>query len=109
MEIEGQTASLTLLRGSALSLERDSGEVLNEVLIQEASVMRRCLAVGPVAVDIPIDLKGLPNVDRAEFVWQLTRRPIDRASGVAAAAEPAKCFISTACRPFRARPSQQRR
>lgn len=79
IETEGQAARVTLLRGSALSLKRDSADVLSEVLTQEASVMRRCLTLGPVAVDIPVDLQGLPNVDRAEFIWQLTRRPIDRA------------------------------
>jgi len=79
IEIEGQTAQATLLRGSPLSMKRQSSDLLREVLNQEAAVVRRCLAIGPVAVDVPIDLQGLPSPDRAEFVWQLTRRPIDRA------------------------------
>jgi hypothetical protein len=79
VEIEGEAANATLLRGSALSVKRESGDALKSVLSQEAAVLRRCLAVGPVAVDIPIDLQGLPNTDRAEYIWQLTLRPIDRA------------------------------
>jgi hypothetical protein len=33
--------------------------------------------MGPVAVDIPIDLQGLPCPPDPEYIWQLTRRPID--------------------------------
>jgi hypothetical protein len=50
-------------------------------------------------------LRAILNLDGLEKSAPPGRRPIDRASGVAAAAEPAKCFILTACRPFRARPS----
>jgi hypothetical protein len=79
IEIHGRAAKATLLRGSALSARRKSGDALKEFLSQEVSVLRRCLAVGPVAVDVPVDLQGLPNPDGAEYIWQLTRRPIDRA------------------------------
>jgi hypothetical protein len=67
------------LRGSALSVKRETSGALKEILRQEAAVLRRCLAIGPVAVDIPIDLQDLNKPDRAEYVWQLTLRPIDRA------------------------------
>ncbi len=79
VEIAGRRAKATLLRGSALSVKRASSAALKEILRQEAAVLRRCLAIGPVAVDIPIDLQDLNNPDRAEYVWQLTLRPIDRA------------------------------
>ncbi len=79
IEIGGSAATATLLRGSALSAKRESGAALKEILSQEVAVLRRCLAIGPVAVDIPIDLQELPNSERAEYIWQLTRRPIDRA------------------------------
>jgi len=77
IEITGRRAEATLLRGSALLLKRESSDAVKEILRQEAAVLRRCLAVGPVAVDIPIDLQDLTNADRAEYIWQLTRRPID--------------------------------
>jgi len=77
IEITGRRAEATLLRGSALLLKRESSDAVKEILRQEAAVLRRCLAIGPVAVDIPIDLQDLTNADRAEYIWQLTRRPID--------------------------------
>jgi hypothetical protein len=79
VEIAGRRAKATLLRGSALSVKRESGAALKEILRQETAVLRLCLAIGPVAVDIPIDLQDLNNPDRAEYIWQLTLRPIDRA------------------------------
>jgi hypothetical protein len=79
IEIEGSAANATLLRGSALSIKRESGDGLMEILSQEVAVLRRCLAIGPVAVDIPIDLQELPSAAHAKYIWQLTRRPIDRA------------------------------
>ena len=79
VEIRGKFATATLLRGSALSIKRDTSSPLKEILRQEVDVLWRCLTVGPVAIDIPIDLQDLTTTDRAEFVWQLTRRPIDRA------------------------------
>jgi hypothetical protein len=79
VEIAGRRAKATLLRGSALSVKRESSAALKDILRQEVAVLRLCLAVGPVAVDIPIDLQDLNNPDRAEYIWQLTLRPIDRA------------------------------
>ena len=81
IEVTGATATATLLRGSAMSATRDTGDALREIVEAEASVLRRCLAVGPVAVDIPIDLQQLSDVGQAEFIWQLTSRPVDRAVG----------------------------
>jgi hypothetical protein len=79
IEIDGDEANATLLRGSALSVKRNSGDPLKEILSDEVAVLRRCLAIGPVAVDIPIDVQDLPSPERPEYIWQLTRRPIDRA------------------------------
>jgi hypothetical protein len=79
IEINGQAANATLLRGSALSAKRKSGDPFKKVVSQETAVLRRCLSVGPVAVDVPIDLQGLPHPTNPKYIWQLTRRPIDRA------------------------------
>jgi hypothetical protein len=81
VEIEGQNAKATLLRESALSLKRSGGDTLKEVLREEAAVLRRCLNVGPLAADIPIDLQDLRTPSDAEYIWQLTRRSVDRAIG----------------------------
>ena len=79
VEINGRLAEATLLRDSPLSKKRKSSDTLRQVLEQETEVLRRCLAIAPVAVDVPIDLQGLPFPANPERIWQLTRRPIDRA------------------------------
>jgi hypothetical protein len=81
VEIEGQSAKATLLRDSALSEKRSGGDALKEVLREEVGVLRRCLNIGPLAADIPIDLQDLRTPTDAEYIWQLTRRPVDRAIG----------------------------
>ncbi len=81
VEIDGDTIAATLLRGSALSQKRKTSDALADVLPAEARVMLQCLQIGCVAVDIPIDLQGLPGAKTAHAIWQLTRRPIDHAIG----------------------------
>jgi hypothetical protein len=81
VDIEGLSVKATLLRGSALSKKRKSNAALDQVLNEEVADLRRCFAIGPVAVDIPIDLQGLPNPPNSEYIWQLTLRPIDQAVG----------------------------
>lgn len=81
VEIEGQNAKATLLRESALSVKRKSGDALKEILREEAAVLRRCLNIGPLAVDIPIDLQDLRTPIETDYIWQLTLRPVDRAIG----------------------------
>lgn len=79
VEIDGRVVKATLLLDSAFSRKRKSSDSLREVLSEEAAVLRSCLEIGPVAVDIPIDLQGLPFPPNPEYIWQLTRRPIDYA------------------------------
>jgi hypothetical protein len=81
VEIEGQNVKATMLRESALSVKRSGGDALKEVLREEAAALRRCLNIGPLAVDSPIDLQDLRTPIDAEYIWQLTRRPVDRAIG----------------------------
>jgi hypothetical protein len=81
VEIEGQNAKATLLREPALSVKRKSGDALKEILREEAAVLRRCLNIGPLAVDIPIDLQHLRTPIETDYIWQLTLRPVDRAIG----------------------------
>jgi hypothetical protein len=78
IKIDGRRATAILLRESALSTKRESHSPLKEILRQEVAVLRRCLMVGPVAVDIPIDLQGLPFPHAPNELWELTRRPIDK-------------------------------
>jgi hypothetical protein len=78
IKIDGRRATATLLRGSALSAKRESQSPLKEILKQEVAALRRCLMIGPVAVDIPIDLQGLPFPHAPKELWELTKRPIDK-------------------------------
>jgi hypothetical protein len=79
VKIENQSVKAMLLRGSALSKRRKSNDPLDEIVAEEVKVIERCLAIGPVAVDVPIDLQGLPNPPDPKTIWALTRRPIDYA------------------------------
>jgi hypothetical protein len=79
VDIRGRSASATILRGSALSKKRRTDDSLNEIVKDEVAVLRQCLAIGPVAVDVPIDLQTLPHPKDPQTVWALTKRPIDYA------------------------------
>ena len=48
--------------------------------MKQRQLVQRCLEVGRLAVDIPIDLQGLPFASAVEAPWQLTLRPVDRAT-----------------------------
>jgi hypothetical protein len=75
---KGTAAEAILLRKSSFFGRRDTNLPLKEVVRAEAQDLKRCLDIGPVAVDIPIDLQDLLFPERAEVVWELTRRPIDK-------------------------------
>lgn len=79
VQSQGIVAEAIVLRGSNLSKTRDSDASLLEVLSAEVHDLNCCLDIGPVAVDIPIDLQDLASPERAELIWELTRRPVDRA------------------------------
>jgi hypothetical protein len=79
IEVNERFASAVILRKSALSQKRDGTANADEALAADTAIVRRCLAIGPVAVDIPIDLQGLPDDIAVDTVWSLTYRPIDRA------------------------------
>jgi len=75
---QGMTAHVTLLRGSAFSRQRATTSNLDRTVDEEAKEVQRCMSLGSVSVDIPIDFQGLPFPPRATELWQLTLRPIDK-------------------------------
>lgn len=77
--VNGDSAEVILLRNSALSRRRSTSSSLREIVKCEARDLKRCLEIGPLAVDIPIDLQNLLHPERSEVIWELTRRPIDEA------------------------------
>ena len=69
----------TILGGSCFSDTIGGDEYLSETCDEEIRCLRSLLDHGPVFVDVPIDLQELPCPKGARFIWQLTRRPVDRA------------------------------
>ena len=79
VKIKNQSVKATVLRGSALTKRRKSRDSVDDVVAEEVKVLQTCFDIGCVAVDVPIDLQGLPNPAQAKTIWALTRRPIDYA------------------------------
>ena len=52
---------------------------MSEVTADEVKKLRHYMGAGKLVVDVCIDLQGLPAPSHAEFVWGLTKRPVDRA------------------------------
>ncbi len=86
--VRGQAVEAVLLKNSALSIRRATDMSVEEVVGADVCELTRCLDIGPVAVYIPIDLQHLLAPQRAEKIWELTRRPIDkRLNGMAPLAD----------------------
>src|ERR1700694_2081388 len=79
----GEAVEATLFSNSVFSanVRPPTTELMAPVLGEEVRTLRRCLAAGPVAVDVPIDLQDLLAPQRASRIWELTLRPIDQALG----------------------------
>jgi hypothetical protein len=71
-------ADVVLLRKSPMSGRRRTAELLADAVAVDLAALKKCLALGPVAVDIPIDLQGLPCPSHAKAIWELTLRPVDK-------------------------------
>jgi hypothetical protein len=80
---QGESVEVTLFSNSVFSanVRHQTTEPIAPALTEEVRTLRRCFAVGPVAVDVPIDLQDLLAPQRASRIWELTLRPIDQALG----------------------------
>jgi hypothetical protein len=81
IECTGKQANVFLLRHSAFARKRETSSPLKEVVFEEERDLELCISLGPLAVDIPIDLQGLPFPSDPVEIWQLTKRPIDNELG----------------------------
>src|SRR6185437_13245949 len=79
LQITGRSCVATVLRRSPLSRKRKGADYSTAALKSDVAVLNQCLRLGKVAVDIPIDLQGLPTPADTTRIWRLTRRPVDRA------------------------------
>jgi hypothetical protein len=67
VHISGDTASAVILQGSALCRCRHG---VDDALAEERQDLSKWMTIGPLAVDVPIDLRGLA----APKGWQLPER-----------------------------------
>jgi hypothetical protein len=80
---QGESVEATLFSNSVFSanVRHQTAEPIAPALAEEVQTLRRCFAVGPVAIDVPIDLQELLTPQRASRIWELTLRPIDQVLG----------------------------
>lgn len=79
IESLGERARAFSLKGTALTGVRHGCDDAEKTLSAEVAVLKTCLELGHIAVDIPIDLQGLPAPPDATFIWELTKRAVDEA------------------------------
>jgi predicted nuclease with RNAse H fold len=81
LAIDGENAEVGILTDSPFANKLKGASDLTSQIEEECMMLLHLAARGPVAVDVPIDLQGLPSPPDVRRVWELTRRPIDRAFG----------------------------
>jgi hypothetical protein len=67
-----------LLRDSPFSKRYRSGAEFSEIVNAEVAALCALAKLGPIAVDVPIDLQKIGRPRQARFVWELTKRPVDQ-------------------------------
>lgn len=73
-----------LIKESPFAQKRRSDESRLDAEREDAETLTRLVSLAPTAVDVPIDLQGLPNNPTSSHIWGQTKRPIDFAlSGLA--------------------------
>lgn len=77
----GVEIRVTVYRDNPFNVKRKGREPLRLVEDNQRRLIATCLDAGPLFVDVPIDLQGLPHIEEPVFTWELTRRPVDFAFG----------------------------
>ena len=83
-KLDGGHMKVALISDSSFARTRKGASDLLSQVEEECSELTRLTNLGPVAIDVPIDLQGLPSPRDITRTWELTRRPIDRAFGALA-------------------------
>ena len=76
---DGGLPTVALLTNSVFTRRARSKNEFQGTLDEEAECLRTLLNEGEVFIDVPIDLQGLVSPAEVQFVWELTRRPVDQA------------------------------
>jgi hypothetical protein len=85
---KNSSADVGIITDTAFAKSLRGASDLEAQLEEESAELSRLLTFGAVAVDVPIHLQDLPSLNNITRVWELTRRPIDRAfSGLAPLAD----------------------
>jgi hypothetical protein len=82
--ISGDTASAVTLQGSAPCRCRHGVDDARQALAEERQDLLKCKTIGPLAVDFPINLQGLPAPEGCRFIWEFSKGRIDYAFGAMA-------------------------
>lgn len=77
--LENDRAEIAIIADLSFARTLSGASDLLSQLEEERAELIRLTNLGRVAVDVPIDLQGLPSPDGVARVWELSRRPIDRA------------------------------
>jgi predicted RNase H-like nuclease len=75
------TVHATILDHPCFSRRRKLEELRHAVEREEQEALAQLLHIAPTAVDVPIDLQGLPTISTSEYLWGQVKRPIDKAVG----------------------------
>ncbi len=68
---------VTVYQGHTFARKSKGGEQIENIVKKEKELLAACCRKGPVFVDIPIDLQGLPSPPDASYIWELIYRPVD--------------------------------
>lgn len=86
----GSNACVTILRNCPFSRAPNEDRQIEGILANERKALKSIAAVGSIAIDVPIDLQGLPTVCAPIHFWQQTKRNVDKKVG---GLEPLASFI----------------
>jgi hypothetical protein len=86
----GSKACVTILRNCPFSGVPNEARQIEAILANERKALKVIAALGSIAIDIPIDLQGLPTVCAPTHLWQQTKRNVDKKVG---GLEPLASFI----------------
>jgi len=73
--------TVAILTRSVFAQKVDGKNRLPGHVAGEIECLRTVLNEGSLFIDVPIDLRGLLSPRNPQFVWQLTKRPVDQAFG----------------------------
>ena len=72
-------AHIRVFKRQSFATKLAGADFIQNQIETEAALIEIFLDFGPVFVDVPIDLQGLPAPQSSQYVWQLTKRPVDHA------------------------------